>query len=127
MRLLVTGGRDYRNALIIFSTLDKLHKWYGLTAIIHGAANIERDHHLNRSADLLAGLWARVHDVEEIACPANWKMFGKAAGPMRNGKMIKMEPDAVLQFPGGVGTADCVRQALAAGLEVIEVEEPVIV
>jgi ABC-type branched-subunit amino acid transport system substrate-binding protein len=32
------------------------------------------------------------------------------------------KPDAVVAFPGGRGTADMVRQARAAGIEVREVQ-----
>jgi hypothetical protein len=62
---------------------------------------------------------------------ADWNRFGHAAGPKRNGAMVAhavelraAHPAAavfVLAFPrGGPGTADCMRQARAAGLAVEE-------
>lgn len=50
---------------------------------------------------------------------ADWQTHGKAAGPIRNGAMLaKHAPDGVVAFPGHNGTADCVRQAEAAGIKV---------
>ena len=42
--------------------------------------------------------------------------------PMRNQRMIAegAAPDFVIAFPGGLGTADMVERAKAAGVEVIE-------
>lgn len=55
------------------------------------------------------------------ARPADWKRFGRAAGVLRNTAMLADRPELVIAFPGGKGTADMVRKAKAAGLEVIVV------
>ena len=56
------------------------------------------------------------------ACPAEWDTFGKAAGPIRNGWMLKMEPDLVLAFHNDIrqskGTANMVSIARKKGIEV---------
>lgn len=55
------------------------------------------------------------------AFPADWHRDGKAAGPIRNRRMLlEGMPDLVVAFPGGRGTADMVRRARAAGIEVVE-------
>lgn len=47
---------------------------------------------------------------------------GRAAGPIRHQRMLdEGMPDLVLALPGGRGTADMVRHATLAGVEVIEV------
>lgn len=52
---------------------------------------------------------------------ADWSKYGKAAGPMRNQKMLdEYKPDLVVALPGGRGTADMVSRARVAGVEVIE-------
>lgn len=58
---------------------------------------------------------------------ADWDRYGRAAGPRRNGQMIKgkvypaLAPaTAVVSWPGGTGTADMVAQARAAGLPVLD-------
>ncbi len=52
---------------------------------------------------------------------AEWMKYGKAAGPIRNARMLaEGKPDLVVAFPGGRGTADMLRRVREAGIEVIE-------
>jgi hypothetical protein len=112
MRILVCGGRDFSDGAALWRMLDVMHANNPVTAIIHGAA---------RGADRTAGNWARKNGVEEIACPADWTAYGRAAGPIRNAAMLAdHKPDVVLAFPGGAGTADMVRQARRAGVRVVK-------
>lgn len=56
------------------------------------------------------------------AFPADWAAYDRAAGPIRNARMIaEGKPDIVLAFPGGRGTANMVAQARKAGVRVIEI------
>jgi hypothetical protein len=119
VKVLVCGGRDYDNRSAVYSALRRLHEGHLLIAstassVIHGDA---------RGADSMAGRWARDNGVQEISCPANWEYWGNRAGPMRNAAMLMLRPDIVLAFPGGRGTADMVRRAKDAGIEVIEVTQ----
>lgn len=51
---------------------------------------------------------------------ADWGKYGKSAGPRRNKQMLdEGRPDLVVAFEGGRGTADMVKQAKAAGVEVL--------
>lgn len=128
-KVLVCGGRDFgmyptspsglqraaRNAEVslAFETLDCLHVDRSITMIINGGA---------RGADELARHWASRKMIDCHTVNADWKAHGKAAGPIRNQKMLdEMAPDLVVAFPGGSGTADMVRRAKSAGVEVIEV------
>jgi hypothetical protein len=53
---------------------------------------------------------------------ADWESHGRAAGPIRNAKMlIEGKPDYVIAFPGGYGTLDMKKKAIKAGLEVRDV------
>jgi hypothetical protein len=52
---------------------------------------------------------------------ADWKRFGRAAGPMRNERMLKEgRPDLVIAFPGRTGTAGMKALAREAGVMIIE-------
>ena len=113
MRVLVTGGRDFSDRELLFDTLDRLHAAYSFAVLIHGDAN---------GADRLAGEWGAARGVTVEAHPADWKTHGRAAGPIRNQKMLEEKPGLVVAFPGGRGTADMVRKAKQAGLEVVMVE-----
>lgn len=113
MRVLVTGGRDFSDRELLFEALDGLHSKHGFTVLIHGDAN---------GADRLSGEWATSRGITVEAHPADWKKHGRAAGPIRNQKMLEEKPELVVAFPGGKGTADMVRKAKQAGLEVVMVE-----
>lgn len=111
MRVIVCGGRNYFDRDAVFSALDALQKQYGRLTVIQGGAS---------GADKLAVEWCmRQPSIRMINEPADWKAHGRAAGPLRNQRMIDdWSPDLVLAFPGGRGTADMVRRARAAGVKV---------
>lgn len=118
-RVLVCGGRDYANHDRVHEALDLLHDADTIVAIIHGGAS---------GADAFAEHWALTHfDWESIDCiafPADWKEHGRAAGPIRNARMLhEGKPDLVVAFPGGRGTADCVGRARELGIDVLEVTD----
>jgi len=109
-RLLVCGGRDYNDREAMFAVLDSINPW----SIIQGGAT---------GADRIARLWATVNDIPCETYNPDWKMHGRAAGPIRNSMMLKdSNPDMVLAAPGGRGTADMVCKAKAAGVDVQSVE-----
>jgi hypothetical protein len=65
---------------------------------------------------------AREKGVQVIARPADWRRYGRAAGPIRNKEMLAHRPQLAVAFPGGTGTADMVGKAKAAGLDVVVIE-----
>jgi hypothetical protein len=83
----------------------------GITVIVGGA----------KGADHGGKIWGDDAGHNVIVVKADWKTYGKAAGFVRNQKMLDEEKsDVVLAFPGGNGTADMVRRAKAAAVPVIE-------
>lgn len=113
MRVLVCGGRDYTDSQRVHAVMDKLHREAGVDVLIEGGA---------RGADRLGRLWARSAPVRVETYEAEWEEFGKFAGHLRNQRMLdEGRPDLVIAFPGGRGTADMVRKARRAGVEVIEI------
>ena len=108
--VLACGGRGVENKAAVFACLDVLHSCRPVAKLLHGGA---------RGADRLAALWAERRGIPVEAHPADWSQ-GKGAGPARNARMIALRPDLVIAFPGGPGTADAVRRARAAGIEVID-------
>lgn len=112
MRVLVCGGRDYADR----ATMERVLMDLSVDALlIHGDA---------RGADKLAAeIWD--HWVQRTEPhPADWKRHGNAAGPIRNQEMLDSGIDLVVAFPGGSGTADMVRRAKAAGIEVRLIDTP---
>lgn len=110
MKVLVCGGRDYADAQEMLRALRELVPRFD--HLIHGGA---------RGADLLAARIGRMLKMRVTAYRADWERHGKAAGAIRNQRMLdEGKPNLVVAFPGGRGTLDMVRRARAAGLEVRE-------
>lgn len=108
-RVLVCGGRDFQDKHAMFRLLDLIQPIPDV--LINGGA---------RGADTIAAEWARQRYVTTITVYAKWEQHDKAAGPMRNAEMLKLwKPTLVIAFPGGSGTADMVKQARKAGVEVV--------
>lgn len=117
MKVLVCGGRDYTDRDKVYQTLHDLYTGgksghnEPLSMVIHGGAS---------GADALAGEWARLRGVAEVCVPANWKVHGRSAGPLRNHWMLELRPDMVVAFPGGYGTAHMVKIARSVGIPVVQ-------
>lgn len=115
MRVLVCGGRDFSNRSWLFNVLDDFHKELNITLIIEGGA---------KGADSLARDWSFGAHIPHQTYFADWETYGKAAGPIRNQRMLDYgEPDLVIAFPGGRGTADMITRAKRAGVKVQEIHD----
>lgn len=105
MRVLVCGGRNYRD----YETLSSVLSGIRPSIVIDGGA---------RGADWMASSWALENGVHSVTYKADWNAHGKAAGPMRNRRMIvEGKPDIVVAFPGGKGTEDMISKARSAGIK----------
>lgn len=79
--------------------------------VISGGAN---------GIDTIAERWAKKHKIEFVAYLANWKIFGKKAGFMRNKDMVDA-CDIVFAFWDGKskGTLDSITYAYSIGRKCI--------
>lgn len=144
-RILVCGGRNYTDRLKLFAALDAICVERGWTS---GGDCRGTENYLPRvvvisgkapGADTLALDWATVNWCGTKEFPADWtdlshpdaviqtrrdgSRYDALAGHRRNQQMIdEGKPDLVVAFPGGAGTADMVRRARAAGVEVLEIQ-----
>ena len=110
-RILVCGGRDFANRELFDRTM--LLYLADAKVVIHGGAS---------GADKMASAWAKEYGIQEIACPADWQLYGRMAGPKRNQAMLDLhKPDTVIAFPGGRGTADMLKRGVRAGLPCVQV------
>lgn len=111
MIVLVTGGRDFNNVRVIGETLDCFHAAHPFDLLVRGCAT---------GVDTIAAVWAMERGIQPVGCPALWDFHGKAAGAKRNSAMLALEPDVVIVFPGGRGTANMRALAIAVGVTVID-------
>jgi hypothetical protein len=123
MRVLVTGGRTFKDRNWLWAGLDLLHSMQPITEIIEGGAP---------GADVRAAEWSRHRlSKEPTTVDAEWERYSvglqpgrkNPAGAIRNAQMAKMCPDVVLACPGNDGTADMVRVAHAHRLRIIYLEK----
>lgn len=110
-RVMITGSRAWTDGELIYRALEEL-KARGAKVFIHGAAS---------GADTLGARAAMALGYEVHAFRADWGTYGKAAGPLRNQRMLdEGKPDFVIAFPlcGSKGTWDAVDRAKRAGIVV---------
>lgn len=126
-KVLVCGGREYDNFLRLYSVLCRIQEETGFSILVHGACGWQRRrregekrpanwHPELDGADGLAAKWAGGRVAEVRAYPADWDRFKRGAGPRRNKEMdVAEQPEAVIAFKGGDGTAGMCKIARAAG------------
>src|SRR5690606_25888276 len=94
LRVLVCGSRTLENRTPVVNVLDGLRvevtiRWDNLVVIEGGAPG----------ADTFAGEWAEEFSDKHERYPANWEVHGKAAGFIRNKRMLEEgKPDVVWAF-----------------------------
>jgi hypothetical protein len=110
----VCGGRDYLERTRVYEVLHE-HVPVG-AAVVHGDC---------KGADKLADAWAVAFDRHPVRIPAVWRRAGDRynvqAGFQRNAIIAAMPLSLLIAFPGGNGTADMVKKARSAGIEVLEI------
>lgn len=112
LRIIVCGGREYRDYPAIRKALDLLHARHAITEVVHGGAF---------GADRLGGAWAEENGIPVRMFLADWHKHGKSAGHLRNRQMLlEARPDLVVAFPGGRGTANMIENATKEGVRVWE-------
>jgi len=114
-KILVCGGRNYTNKDRVYTILDRIHKYYSDICIVQGGA---------MGADYIAKSWAIDNNIKQHEFKANWNQYGKGAGAIRNQQMLEFDPDLVVAFAGGSGTADMINRSKNAGIKVFIVKEP---
>lgn len=112
-KIVVCGSRKWKSQDIIYERF----KYLPINSIIiEGGC---------QGADLITKHIAMIDiGLEVIEFPACWKKYGKAAGPMRNIKMLNTKPDLVIAFHNDLkksrGTKHIVEEAKKRGI-VVEV------
>ena len=101
-KVLICGGRDFIDYPLMKKQLLKIIG-HNVPTIIQGGA---------KGADFLAKVYCYEHGFDCIEYPADWQKYGKGAGHIRNQQMLDKEnPEIVIAFQGGRGTADMIKRA----------------
>lgn len=118
MNIIICGSRDIED-----ETLEDIDHLVGLLKSIVKLQNRDVSCVLcgeARGIDQLGKRWAKENQIDVKSFPADWNSYGKAAGPIRNGEMVK-EADGVVAilYPDSRGTKNCIAQAVDKGLPVV--------
>ena len=108
MKVIIAGSRD----IFDYDFVAQAIRCAGLdiTEVVSGAAP---------GVDTLGEKWAEYRDVPVKKFPADWKQFGKSAGPRRNREMgAYAEALIAIPGPGSRGTLDMIEVANKNGLVV---------
>lgn len=110
-RFIFTGSRHWTDEKPVERLLLALMGKYPQMTVVHGDA---------RGLDTLVGKIATELGLRVEAWPAKWGTEGRAAGPLRNQRMVDQGARATWAFPvdGSVGTYDCMNRADKAGIPV---------
>ena len=122
-RIIICGGRDFDNYDALEYTIDTILSQHNLNfddvEIISGGC---------RGADKLGIKYAESHKILCTEFLADWKRYGKAAGPIRNSEMLDYIKDSKLPIVAAFlsadsrGTADTVRKAKGLGFDTITID-----
>jgi len=116
MRVIVSGQRDWKGRKCAKKMVTRLMQLPSNTLIIHGNAE---------GADRMADKIAKLLGLDIKRYPlykSDWKRHGKAAGVLRNQRMINdNKPDLVLcfftKYSESKGTKDMLRRAQEYGCD----------
>lgn len=110
--VLICGGRNYQNRENIKVVIQTIHERKPNLMILQGGA---------KGADSLAKSVAKELGIPCITVEANWEIYGKTAGPLRNRWMAALSPKLVLGFHKNIseskGTKDMLEVAEELGIK----------
>ncbi len=111
MRVLVCGSRTWSDYGAVFNAVASLGK---IDRMIEGDA---------RGADAIGRRVAQALNIPCLTFFADWAVYGDAAGPIRNKRMLKEgKPDLILAFHDNLGeskgTANLISLAKKMGIPV---------
>ncbi|AMC11907.1 hypothetical protein Lupro_11805 [Lutibacter profundi] len=111
MKLIIAGGRNFTDYKKLCQICDQLLQDQTNIEIVSGA--------YYKGADKLGKQYAKEHNYPIKQFPANWKQYGKAAGPKRNKEMANYA-DSLIAFWDGKskGTKNMIDLAEQVGLKV---------
>lgn len=108
MKVIIAGSRkinDYQRVLDAIKNSE-----FDITEVISGRA---------KGVDTYGERYSFENKITLKTFPADWKKYGKAAGPIRNGQMAEYGEALIAIWDGeSRGTQDMVRQATKKGLKI---------
>ena len=111
--VIVAGSRNYIYKDFVYEKLDEILKEYKHVVIVEGGA---------RGVDYLAKQYAIDRSIPYKEFKANWSLFGRSAGVLRNQEMAKYSDVLIAFYNGSRGTANMIKEAKKRNLKIHIVE-----
>lgn len=108
-KVIVAGYRNYHNKDYVYDKLDEILKSYSPCEILEGGAS---------GVDALAKQYAIDNSIPYKEYPANWNLYGRSAGVLRNQEMARNGDVLIAFYNGSIGTANMIKEAKSRGLKV---------
>ena len=111
MKVGIVGYRKFIDYDLFETTVKKWEEENGtIDVIVSGGAP---------GTDTMAKFYAEKHNKTFIVFPAEWKKYGRGAGPIRN-KLIIENSDRLIAFlsPKSKGTQDSIKKAKKLNLKI---------
>ena len=132
LRLLICGTRTFADYALLCRECDAIEAHYSAVEVVTGAPDPrKRGPRWKPGADGLGERWALARGHAYRRFPADWRRYGRSAGPIRNREMLayllqSTERRGVVAFWDGVspGTGDMIRAAREGGVGVRVVSLP---
>src|SRR6185437_1669898 len=103
LRVIVCGGRDFNDKVMLSRVLWYVHERRGLAEIIHGG---------QRGVEQMANRWAFEMGIQRTEVRAEWSKYGDPRALLtRNKQMFDLGPHGVIAFPGDVHSRTIVQSA----------------
>jgi len=102
VNVIIAGSRYYTNYDAVCAVIACFP--YTIDTVVSGVC---------RGVDACGEQWARLHNKQLLAMPADWKTLGRKAGPIRNEYMVEAASGLILIWNGrSKGSADILKRAI---------------
>lgn len=109
MKTIIAGSRGITDYNLLLRAMERID-WQP-SEIVSGAAN---------GVDKLGERWAEENGVELTKFPAEWDLYGKAAGHIRNAQMAKYADAVIVLWDGkSRGASNMITEGKKLGLNVV--------
>ena len=101
LRVIIAGGRDFKNYVFLRDMMDKLLRNYNPDDIeIVSGCQVSKYGYARWGADYFGEKYAEEKGIDLKRFPADWDKFGRAAGPLRNREMAEYGTHCALFWDG---------------------------
>ena len=111
MKVIIAGSRTIEDKRVFLDAIHSAHsEGIEITEVVEGGA---------QGVDRMARGWAILTGRTLKTFNADWKRYGKKAGPLRNQEMADYAQALIAIWDGkSRGTADMIKRAESSGLKV---------